>query len=189
MIHPDDLQTVIDKSVAHIESGAVNYELGLRLRTRAGGYRWFYDLTQLVRNEDGDLVLINSYLLDQTEHKRVEEALHISEEKAKAILNSSFQLFGMLAVDGTLIDLNQTALQLDGLPKSELLGRPFWECPSWSYSPELQDRVRAAIKDAAAGAIVRFEVTHPKPDGQLEVCGFFAEARERQRWQGPLLDS
>ncbi|WP_321491352.1 PAS domain S-box protein [uncultured Desulfobacter sp.] len=172
LIHPGERSRVVEEAIGYIESDAVNYELNFRLRNRSGEYRWFYDHTQLVRDETGKIIRLNSYLFDQTDQKQMEEALRISEQKARAILDTSFQLFGMLDLDGTLIDLNQTVLDLNGLPKSEVLGKPLWEAPSWSYSIELQDRLRAAVKTAAAGKSVQFEVTHPTPDGNLEYVEF-----------------
>jgi PAS domain S-box-containing protein len=172
LIHPEDLDRVKTEIAGFIDDGVHNFEQSYRLRTHSGVYRWFYDFTHLVRNENGDIVSINGYLFDQTEHKLAEEALSLSEQKARAILDTSFQLFGMLDVDGTLIDVNKKAVELDGVSKSEILGKPFWECPSWSYSTKLQEKLRAAIKTAAAGETVGFEVTHPKPDGQLEYVDF-----------------
>ena len=172
LIHPEDLPWVFEEVKKYIESGVVNFELSFRIRNRSGDYRWFNDFTQLIRNDSSDVTAINSYMFDQTEQRQAEAALRLSEQKARAILDTSFQLFGMLDLEGNLIDVNQTALNLDGLPKSEVLGKPLWETPSWAYSSELQDRLRAAIKTAASGESVQFEVTHPTPDGQKEYVEF-----------------
>ncbi len=109
---------------------------------------------------------------DISEQKQAEEALRLSEQKARAILNTSFQFLGMLDIDGNLIDVNQAVLELEGVPKSEVLNRPLWECPSWSHSIEQQDRLRAAIKSVAAGETVGFEITLQMPDGNLEYVDF-----------------
>jgi hypothetical protein len=40
------------------------------------------------------------------------------------------------------------------------------------HSPELQERLRAAIVAAGAGETVRFEATPPRPDGRLAHVDF-----------------
>ena len=172
LIHPEDLARVREEIAGHLGSGIRNFEQSYRLLTRSGEYRWFYDFTHLIRDPSGEVNAIHGYMFDQTDQKWAEEALRVSEQKARAILDMSFQLIGMLTIDGTLIDINQTALELAGVPKAEVLNKPFWECPWWSHSPELQDRLRAAVTTAAAGESVRFEVTHPAPGGSLDYLDF-----------------
>ena len=172
LIHPEDIERVVGEVELYFGSGTRTFEQSYRLLTSSNEYHWFYDFTNLIRNESGEVVAIHGYLFDQTELKQAEEALRISERKARAILDTSFQLLGMLDIDGNLIELNRTALDLYGLPKSELLNRPFWECPAWSYLPEQQERLCQAIKTALTGETVQFEVVHPKPDGGLEYLDF-----------------
>jgi two-component system, sensor histidine kinase and response regulator len=54
----------------------------------------------------------------------------------------------------------------------DVIGKYFWETPWWSHSPELQERLRDAIARAAAGEFLRFEVTHPGPNGQIHYVDF-----------------
>ncbi len=106
------------------------------------------------------------------ERKQADAALRESERRSRAILDHSFQFIGMLAPDGTLIDANRTALDFAGVKESDVLGKPFWETPWWTHSTELQNQLRDAIRKAAAGHVVRFEATHPAPDGQLHHVDF-----------------
>jgi PAS domain S-box-containing protein len=89
------------------------------------------------------------------------------ELRFRSVFNSTFQLMGLLSVDGKLLEANNTSLQVIGASLPDVVGRPFWETPWWTHSPELQTRLQEAIRQAAAGASVHFEATHPKPDGNL----------------------
>jgi len=75
------------------------------------------------------------------------------------IFNQTVQFTGVLTPDGTLIDANESALQFGGLPRSAVVGRPFWEADWWQLSISTQRRLKNAIQQAAAGEFVQYEVT------------------------------
>jgi PAS domain S-box-containing protein len=115
---------------------------------------------------------------DISEHKLVEEALRQSEakyeleRKHRAILDQSYGLIGLTTPDGTLIEANRAALEIAGVKECDIRGKPFWETPWWTHSPETQDRLRDAVKAAASGESVRFETTHQTSDGELRCIDF-----------------
>ncbi len=102
---------------------------------------------------------------DTTKHEQTEAALSKSEWTFRAIFDQTFQFMGLMSVDGIMIQANRTALDFIGKEERDVKGKPFWETPWFSHSPELQDQLRAAIKKAAGGEFIRFEVTHPSRDG------------------------
>ena len=104
--------------------------------------------------------------------KASEEALKESERKLRGILDHTFQFIGLMTLDGILIDANRTALNFVGLEEAMVLNKPFWETGWWTHSPELQEKLRAAIKEAAEGTLVRFEATHRAKDGSLHDIDF-----------------
>ena len=95
--------------------------------------------------------------MDITERKRATTALAISEQRFRTIFNSSYQLIGVLDPDGISLDVNQTTLDAVGLEQEDIVGRPFWDIYCWSYSTDVQSRLKAAIRDAAEGKPVRYE--------------------------------
>jgi PAS domain S-box-containing protein len=94
---------------------------------------------------------------DVTERKRAETALADSERRFRAIFDSSYQLIGLLEPDGTLVKANQTALDLGGLRKEDVIGRPFWDTYWWRYSTEVRNRLKAAVMEASQGTSVGYE--------------------------------
>jgi PAS domain S-box-containing protein len=115
-----------------------------------------------------------SYLVDLTERRRAEEALRQSEARLRGIFDSTFQFIGLLAPDGTLLEANRTALEFGGFPAAAVMGRPFWDAPWWTGSPdpEAPARLRAAVAEAAGGAFVRYEVEVGGAAGSTAVIDF-----------------
>lgn len=111
-------------------------------------------------------------LLMSREYRRRGAQLAASDRRFRAIFDHTFQFIGMLSTDGRLLEANRTALEFAEVQEADVLGKPFWECPWWTHSPELQKRLQAAIAVAAGGEMVRFEVTHPGADGELHQVDF-----------------
>ena len=106
------------------------------------------------------------------ELQKTETQLQQSEQKFRAIIEQSFQLIGLMSIDGILLEGNNSAMKFTGIEASEALGKPFWETPWWTHSPALQEKLKSAIKKAAAGETIRFEATHPAADGHLAIIDF-----------------
>ena len=94
----------------------------------------------------------------EEEKTRLITSLQESDRKFRAIFNQTFQFIELLSVEGILLEANQTALDFGELQANQVIGRPFWECPWWASSPETQEELKAAIVQAAADEIVRYEV-------------------------------
>jgi PAS domain S-box-containing protein len=95
--------------------------------------------------------------IDMTDQKRAEEALRESGEKIRAIFDSTFQFTGIMNPDGTLTDVNHTALEFAGLRGEDVINRPFWETAWWQGDMARVQRLKEAVARAAKGTFVRYE--------------------------------
>lgn len=82
----------------------------------------------------------------------------LREKLARVVLDEMYQFVALLDRDGRVLEVNRAALDGAGIHLSEIRGRPFWETRWWAVSREAQAKVRDAIRRAAAGEFVRFDV-------------------------------
>ena len=76
----------------------------------------------------------------------------------KDIFDSLYAFVGVLTPDGTLVQANAAALRAASLKPEDVIGKRFEETYWWSYSPDVQAELRAAIDRAAGGERSRYDV-------------------------------
>ncbi len=117
-------------------------------------------LEQRVRERTAELAASNDRLREQiAEREQVEGRFRESRRRFQAIFNLTFQFIGLLEPDGTVLEVNQTALDFTGQHLQDVVGCPFWETAWWSGSSDSRERLKLAIASAAAGEFVRYEDT------------------------------
>ncbi len=88
-----------------------------------------------------------------------------SEQRFRAIFDTTFQLTGLGKLDGTILLVNQAALDAIRAPQEHITGLKVWDAPWWAHAPEEQVRVRDAVARAATGEFVRYEASVLLPIG------------------------
>jgi diguanylate cyclase (GGDEF)-like protein/PAS domain S-box-containing protein len=132
---------------------------------RVAGILSEHDVVRQLENEYLDFAL--------RESRRTREQLQDSEMRRRAVFNQASEYMSILDLDGTLRDLNRSALDLIGTCWPEdVIGKPLWNTPWWSHDAALQARLRQAVADLASGRSSRFEATHPAADGSLRFVDF-----------------
>jgi PAS domain S-box-containing protein len=104
---------------------------------------------------------------DIVERERAEAALRETGQQFRGVFDSAFQMICVFTPEGIVQETNQTALEMMGATRDELIGRPAWEMRWWTQSADLQQQLRDAIARAARGELVHFEADHPQPDGMI----------------------
>lgn len=125
-----------------------------------------------VLNLKGEMLGCVVTLIDITERKRAEAALHDSEARLRAIFDGTYEFIGLLSPAGTVLEANRSALHWIDSTREEIVGKHFGDTPWWTNTPGASETVRQAIQHAASGESVRQEVPLCNPKGELAVFDF-----------------
>jgi PAS domain S-box-containing protein len=75
-----------------------------------------------------------------------------------AFMHQIAAFMAVLTPEGTVLEVNEPALQFGGLTRADVVGKPFWECFWWNFDAQVQARLRDDIRKVKAGETVRREV-------------------------------
>jgi PAS domain S-box-containing protein len=165
-VHPDDRARTLAGAQSLVDgTSVVSFEN--RYRCKDGTYRWVS--WNAIPHAPSQVWYTIGH--DITERKQMEAALRESEGKFSAIFEQSFELMGLISLDGVLLEVNQTALDSIEVRKEDIVGKKFWDTPWW-HTPELQQQLKEAIDRAGKGELVRYEVQFPHPSGAMLTTDF-----------------
>lgn len=101
------------------------------------------------------------------------------------ISHNTHTFTGLLRADGTLLEVNRPALELLGVERGEVVGRPAWQIPAWS--PAARPAVEAAVARTGRGEPVRFETEVLGNAGLRSVVDFSVRPVAGPRGDGAFL--
>ncbi|MFC6824102.1 PAS domain-containing protein [Halopelagius fulvigenes] len=108
---------------------------------------------------------LSVYFRDTTHRKKREQELEKTERRFEAIFEDPNILVGLLDADGTVLDINQTAMEYIDADLDDVTGELFWETPWWGEGAEARADVREWTERAASGEYVDFEADLSHPNG------------------------
>ena len=118
-------------------------------------------------NEVGGIIGMS---LDITETRNAQKELEEKERYFRSIFNSSYQFSGILDIDGTFLEINDTALTFADLQSEDIIGKKFWDAYWWPVPDFVKDGLKQTIKVAAKGKIMRSElIVFDKEKNQVPV--------------------
>jgi len=79
------------------------------------------------------------------------------QKLARITLDSMVQFVGLLDANGTVLEINQAALDGVGIKLSDVEGKPFWTTFWWQVSEEINQGLRESIRRASWGEFVRWD--------------------------------
>lgn len=162
LIHPEDQEKVYQLFEECIQSGQ-SFDLEYRIRTPEGGIRHVHSLWRVGRDKQGRVNRFFGTIQDITEQKQAEEALRVSEEKYRALVDSSSDQIFMLSLDGVYLSSNDRVTQF-GLQRGEdLKGRHISEVYSREVATFYLAQSEKVISMAEA---VDFEHEMEEPRGR-----------------------
>ncbi|MCA1994047.1 MAG: PAS domain S-box protein, partial [Coleofasciculus sp. S288] len=119
LVHPDDLERVIQARQAHLERKTPYYIAEYRMRCKDGSYKWILSRAQAVWDKAGNPVRMVGSHSDISDHKQAEETLR----KQACIFENLYDAVVLTDLDGRIIDWNPAAERIFGYSKAEVLGK------------------------------------------------------------------
>ncbi|AEI49508.1 PAS domain S-box protein [Runella slithyformis] len=171
-VHPDDRERNLELITGLVHQKKEYCRNEVRYMHKDGSHRWIEIFAKLTYDETGRPTGTIGTLYDISERKQMEMELTKSEQRFKAIFNSSFQFIGLLTPEGTVLEANQRALDAAGLRADEVVGKPFWETPWWGLCPLTRQRLRESIQSAAQGASIHYETDIWTKDNDIRTLDF-----------------
>jgi PAS domain S-box-containing protein len=178
VIHADDLVSVSQEIERTLSEGGP-FEVECRIVQPGGDVRWVVARGRVERDPNGVPLQFPGVVIDVTERKHAEERERalaneaaMASAKFKAVFDQSFVYAGVMTVDGILVDVNRSAVERCGYRREDVLGKPFWETGWWRGSQAVQERVRKATAQAAAGRTIREELPYFFADGTERIADF-----------------
>ncbi len=156
ILYPPNWPKRVKAYISEIITSELKYFDAVR-QTKLGGLRTIAITAAPIRSEAGEIVGISNVHRDVT-HKRE------AEQKLRSVLDNLFAFVGILELDGTLVEANKAPLEAAGIEAKDVIGKKFWDCFWWNFSPDARQKLRNDCARAQNGHIVRY-------DTQIQVAG------------------
>jgi PAS domain S-box-containing protein len=123
--HPDDRAAGL-KGFALGKAGRLSDStFDKRYVRKDGGVVWASVHASAVRDPGGELEYFVAQIVDLTERRQVEEALHVSEERYRELVESANDLVFTIDAEGCVLSVNPAAAGALAYRPDELVGRHF----------------------------------------------------------------
>jgi len=116
-----------------------------------------------VYDDEGNLTNYVGFQEDITDRKESEKELRRSEERFEAMFNDPHILVGVLDIDGTVQNINDTAMKYIDASLEDVRGQKIWATP-W-FSEEVGPMIKETVEQAATGEYVTYDADLTMPDG------------------------
>ena len=160
--YPEDEQRRLREEIfpSVVKNGAWSGEL--MMQKTSGKLIPMHNSLFLIRNEASEPIFFANIVTDITEHKQDEEKLKASEDKYSTLVEKGND--GIIIIqDFVLKFVNSRMIELTGLTKEEVIGKPFYDYVSPEYKEMLTERVKKRLKGEAVPR--RYEIDILSKDG------------------------
>lgn len=151
------------KGKNRLRTQQVSDQYEIRMKRKSGEIIWVLISGSPVVDVHGNVIGSIGIHTDITERKRSEEAVRVSEERIRLILENVHDVITILAADGTILYESPSVEQVVGYTQEEIAGKSVWEC----IHPEDLPQVLATFNSALsiAGATKTAELRFRRKDG------------------------
>ncbi len=135
--------------------------LRVQVQTQSGGRRWVdtFMLPLVYSGKPSELVIAN----DVTERAFAGSNLHDAESKYRAVIETSFDGFWILDMQGRIMEVNDTYVKQSGYTRQELLSMHVSQLEAF----EDDERIRLHIEKVKSSGSDLFETQHRRKDGTI----------------------
>jgi len=177
----------------------------LKMRDRAGNVRWLEDNGAAVRDASGRITGISGILRDITERKEMELALRESEEKFRALVETSPDMIWETDLQGRFLYVSPMVKNIMGYLPEEVIGKSVADIVTEEERSRLGREMAWALSSAGAIPPMQFSANHrdghvmtieirisrlTAPDGKTTgFRGLGVDITERRRAEGALRES
>jgi len=150
MLYPSDWPQGASDYIAEIILSEIKYFDVVR-QTKSADLRTIAVTAAPVRSASGEVVGVSTIHRDVTEER-------LAEQRLRSVLDNLFAFVGVLEPDGTLVEANRAPLEAAGIEPKDVVGKKFWDCYWWNYTPDIQSQLQQSCQRARDGEIIRYDV-------------------------------
>ena len=104
--------------------------------------------------------------------RELAQAERLTHVQFKTLFEQSPTFAGILDLDGTVREMSRAPMEVCGYKDEQVIGLPFWQTPWWRASKEVQEKLRTATAQAAAGQAYRDVLPYVGADDSAHVAEF-----------------
>ncbi|MBW4683307.1 MAG: PAS domain S-box protein [Microcoleus vaginatus WJT46-NPBG5] len=149
LVHPDDLQRVLEVTHAHLEGQTYQYEIEHRRLHKDGSLRWFLSRGSAFQDADGKMCRMTGTDTDITERKLVQEALERERRQLKQIIANAPVAMAMFDREVRYLAYSNKWLVDYNLQGQSIIGKSHYE-----LFPNISKRWKAIYKLALQGEAI-----------------------------------
>ena len=172
LIIPPDRLSEEDEIIARLRAGQ-RIEHFETERVRADGQRITVSLTiSPIQDDTGQIVGASKIVRDVSRQRQSEQRERdlladgvAANAKFHAFFEQGARFAVLMDVNGTILEPNRLSWDACGYTREQVIGKPIWEGPWWTPSPELANRLRIGAAETAAGQNFRAELPYFIADG------------------------
>ena len=119
-----------------------------KFKRKDGSDFWVYINTRIVYDSNGKSLYYEGFILDISDHKRIEARILESEEKLHKIFQASPNAISLMKLpDGIFIDVNKSFERILGYKKEDVIGKTVFELNIWQNFEERDRLMKIFLQD------------------------------------------
>lgn len=164
--HPDDVDADEELYRELISGKREYYQMEKRYITKKGEIVWGDLSVSLIRDDKGNPEYGVGMVKDITEKKVLSQEKENALKIFRSVFDSTFSFMGLLEKDGTIIEINKTALDFSGYSSNEIKGLKLEDAKWWPTKRE-KELAKKAVEKALIGEEVRLDLDVIGKEGKI----------------------